>query len=95
MRVSLKARYRLAPFAAAIQLLFVTGRVAYAQGEISGRVLAADSSRLPVAGAEASIPRLQRTVQSDSLGRFRLKDLPADYAQEFFVDNAKLLFPDL
>ena len=33
----------------------------------------------------------------DPLGKFAiwLKDLPADYAQSFFVDNAKLLFPDL
>jgi predicted TIM-barrel fold metal-dependent hydrolase len=33
----------------------------------------------------------------DPYGKFAhwLKDLPADYAQEFFVDNAKLLFPDL
>jgi hypothetical protein len=52
-------------------------RVTWAQGEVSGRVLTADSLPLPVAGAEASIPRLQLTVQSDSLGRFRLKDLPA------------------
>jgi len=32
----------------------------------------------------------------DPLGKFAhwLKDLPADYAQHFFVDNARLLFPD-
>ena len=65
--------------AAGLALLAHVGpvRVSWAQGEVSGRVLTADSLPLPVAGAEASIPRLQRTVQSDSLGRFRLKDLPA------------------
>lgn len=51
-------------------------QVSWAQGEISGRVSTADSLRLPVAGAEAVIPRLQRSVVTDSLGRFRLKDLP-------------------
>jgi uncharacterized protein len=31
----------------------------------------------------------------DPIGKFRkwLKDLPADYAQRFFIDNAKLIFP--
>ena len=48
-----------------------------AQGEISGRVTTSDSARTPVAGAEAGIPRLQRTAATDSLGRFRLKDLPS------------------
>jgi hypothetical protein len=51
--------------------------VSWAQGEISGRVSTADSLRLPVAGAEAVVPRLQLGVVTDSLGRFRLKDLPA------------------
>lgn len=33
----------------------------------------------------------------DPLGKFSkwLGELPADYAQDFFIDNAKLLFPDL
>jgi hypothetical protein len=47
-----------------------------AQGEITGRVTAADSARPPVAGVEASIAKLGRTVLSDSTGRFRLKDVP-------------------
>jgi hypothetical protein len=51
-------------------------RGAQAQGEVSGRVLAADSGRAPVQGAEASIAKLGRTALSDSSGRFRLKDVP-------------------
>lgn len=47
-----------------------------AQGEISGRVVTADSARRPVERAEAAIPRLQKATVSDSLGRFRLRDLP-------------------
>ena len=58
-------------------LLSLFGPEALAQGEISGRVTTSDSSRAAVAGAEAVIPRLQRTAVTDSLGRFRLKDLPA------------------
>src|SRR5688572_18065180 len=61
----------------AATLLGSIGRVASAQGEISGRVSAADSARPPVQGAEASVARLGRTALSDSSGRFRLKDLPA------------------
>ena len=49
---------------------------AMAQGEVSGRVLAADSSRGPVQGAEAAIAKLGRRALSDSSGRFRLKDVP-------------------
>lgn len=56
--------------------MLATARVSLAQGEISGRVTTSDSTRVPVAGAEVVIPRLQRTAASDSLGRFRLKDLP-------------------
>jgi len=51
-------------------------RTASAQGEISGRVMVADSGRAPLQGAEASIARLGRRVLSDSSGRFRLKDVP-------------------
>lgn len=69
------ARYARIPLGAALLSLF--GPEALAQGEISGRVTTSDSTRLPVAGAEAVIPRLQRSVVTDSLGRFRLKDLPA------------------
>ena len=53
------------------------GAEALAQGEISGRVTTSDSTRTAVAGAEAVIPSLQRTAVTDSLGRFRMKDLPA------------------
>lgn len=59
----------------ALSLLLAGAHRADAQGEISGRVLA-DSARLPVQGAEASIARLRVAVLSDSSGRFRLKDLP-------------------
>ena len=60
----------------AAMLLPLIAQTASAQGEVSGRVVAADSSRRPVQGAEASIAKLGRTVLSDSSGRFRLKDLP-------------------
>src|SRR5688572_2779414 len=49
---------------------------AVAQGEITGRVLAADSGRPPVAGAEVSIAKAQKRVVTDSAGRFRLRDVP-------------------
>jgi hypothetical protein len=51
-------------------------RIASAQGELSGRVMSADSGRPPVQGAEASIPKLGRTAMSDSVGRFSLKGVP-------------------
>jgi hypothetical protein len=57
-------------------LLQAIAQNALAQGEISGRVAAADSGRPPLQGVEASIAKLGRTVVSDSSGRFRLKDLP-------------------
>ena len=57
-------------------LLVSMARVSAAQGEISGRVLSPDSGRAPVQGAEASIAKLGRRVLSDSLGRFRLKEIP-------------------
>jgi carboxypeptidase family protein len=49
---------------------------AWAQGEISGRVIAADSGRPPIQDVEASIPKLGRVAMSDSSGRFRLTDIP-------------------
>jgi hypothetical protein len=52
-------------------------QAAGAQGEISGRVLAGDSARPPIQGAEASIPRLGLRALTDSSGRFRLRDVPA------------------
>jgi hypothetical protein len=51
-------------------------RGALAQGEISGRVVAADGGRPPVQGAEASIAKLGRRALSDSSGRYRLKEIP-------------------
>lgn len=57
-------------------LVLSMARVSSAQGEISGRVLSSDSVRIPVPGAEASISKLGRRALSDSLGRFRLKDIP-------------------
>ena len=57
-------------------LMLLLSRGALAQGEVSGRVMAADSGRPPVPGAEASIPKLGRTVMSDSSGRFSLKNVP-------------------
>src|SRR5688572_19391723 len=64
--------------ALAFAALLSTTLPAHAQspGEISGRVVAADSGRPPLQGVEASIAKLGRTVLSDSSGRFRLKDLP-------------------
>jgi hypothetical protein len=46
-----------------------------AQGEIAGRVVA-DSSRLPVAGAQVVIASLGRTIVVDTSGRFRMTGLP-------------------
>jgi len=60
----------------ALGLLFLLAIEGLAQGEISGRITTSDSGRAPLPGAEAAIPRLQRTVVVDSLGRFRLKGLP-------------------
>ena len=48
---------------------------AAAQGEIAGRVFT-DSARRPLAGVEASIPKLGRSAVSDTLGRFKLTNLP-------------------
>src|SRR5262245_65776934 len=59
-----------------VLLLLLVGRSALAQGEVSGRVMAADSGRPAVQGAEASIPKLGRTAMSDSSGRFSLKAIP-------------------
>ena len=50
--------------------------LARAQGEIAGRVVASDSGRPAVQGAEVSIRRLGKSALSDSSGRFRLKDVP-------------------
>ena len=59
-----------------VTLVSPIAQSASAQGEISGRVMVADSSRSLIQGAEASILKLGRTALSDSSGRFRLKDVP-------------------
>jgi hypothetical protein len=56
--------------------LLLTPGVAFAQGEINGRILGSDSARRPVVGAEVSIARLRLSAITDSLGRFRLKEVP-------------------
>jgi len=66
----------LRAFVVAALLLSSIALESAAQGEISGRVLAPDSGRPPIQGAEASISKLGRRVLSDSSGRFRLKDIP-------------------
>ena len=57
-------------------MLAAAARHAMAQGEISGRVVAADSGRPAVQGVEATIEKLGRTATSDSSGRFRFRDMP-------------------
>lgn len=59
-----------------VVLLALFGPQAGAQGEISGRVMAADSGRPPVPGVEATIARLRLTALSDSSGRFRFRNVP-------------------
>lgn len=71
-----RGRSAAGTFAAVALLLLSVARVSPAQGEISGRVLAPDSGRPPIQGAEASISRPRRSALSDSSGRFRLKDVP-------------------
>jgi carboxypeptidase-like protein/TonB-dependent receptor-like protein len=58
-------------------VVLVIARNALAQGEVSGRVVAADSGRPPVQGAEASLPKLGRTAISDSVGKYSLKNVPS------------------
>lgn len=52
-------------------------RDAFAQGEIVGKVMVADSGRSPLPGVEASIAKLRLTALSDSSGRFRFRKVPA------------------
>jgi hypothetical protein len=69
---------RLSPcvFVAALLALGGARRTA-AQGELQGRVIAADSGSRPLAGAVIAIARIGKSATSDSSGRFRLVDLPA------------------
>jgi len=69
-------RMRACRIGVACVMLAAAARHATAQGEISGRVVAADSGRPPVQGVEATIAKLGRTATSDSSGRFRFKDMP-------------------
>ncbi len=69
-------RHALVGLAATAALLHGLAGRASAQGEITGRVVASDSGRLVVQGAEASIARIGRAAISDSSGRFRLTDIP-------------------
>ena len=58
-----------------LALALVVPRVASAQGELQGRVLA-DSGRRTLANAEVSIPKLGLNARSDSSGRYRLQQVP-------------------
>ena len=58
-----------------LALVLVVPRVASAQGELQGRVLA-DSGRRTLANAEVSIPKLGLNARSDSSGRYRLQQVP-------------------
>ena len=60
----------------AVFLALLIARDASAQGEIAGRVVAADSGRPPVAGVEATIAKLRLTVVSDSSGKYRFRSVP-------------------
>lgn len=64
--------------AGAIALLFMSGLpvTVESQGSIAGRVLA-DSTRVPIAGAEVIIAGAARQALSDSAGRFILRDVPS------------------
>ena len=76
-RVSPRGTTRaLLGFIVAVSLLPGLSRTSSAQGEIAGRVVASDSGRPTIQGAEVSIRRLGKAVLTDSSGRFRLKDVP-------------------
>ena len=66
---------RVTPWVVVV-LVSLMARNAAAQGEIVGRVMAADSGKPPIAGVEASIARLRLTTMSDSSGRFRFRNVP-------------------
>jgi len=56
-------------------LLVLTATEAIGQSELQGPVLA-DGSRRPVANAEVAVPRLELRTVTDSLGRYRLSNVP-------------------
>ena len=70
------ATHALRAFIFAVSLLPGVPGESLAQGEITGRVVASDSGRPAVQGADVSIRRLGKSAVSDSSGRFRLKDVP-------------------
>jgi len=74
--VNTKARRFLVALVATATLLPCLAGRASAQGEIAGRVVASDSGRPAVQGADVSIRRLAKSAVSDSSGRFRLRDVP-------------------
>ena len=65
---------RLSQLFACAALMF-SSRAVHAQGSIAGRVLA-DQGRAPVAGAELVLRGTNRTVTTDSAGRYSFRDLP-------------------
>lgn len=68
--------HRVRSAIAVVVLTMLTAGEASAQGEIAGRVMAADSGRPPVPGVEATIARLRLTAVSDSSGRYRFRSVP-------------------
>ena len=61
-------------FTAAIALGLIPAAVA-AQAELQGRVYS-EMGRRPLANAEVAVPRLDIRSQTDSLGRYRLQNIP-------------------
>jgi hypothetical protein len=68
---------RVASLSILVALVIAAGVPAtvYAQAELQGKVLT-DSSRRPVANAEIAIARLDLRATTDSLGRYRLLNIP-------------------
>ena len=65
----------VASLAAVCALVIGAPVCAYGQAEVQGKVLG-DSGRRPVANAEVAIARLGLRAMTDSLGRYRLRDIP-------------------
>jgi carboxypeptidase family protein len=73
-RLASVCKHRLA-VALAVCLAAVPGQL-LAQGEIVGRVVS-EVGELPIAGAQVTIARLGRSAVTDSVGKFRLSQLPS------------------
>ena len=69
----------------------VGASVARAQGSIAGRVVSAETTT-PIAGAEVSIHGQARSVTTDSIGKFSLRDLKA--GNVFLITRAVGFRPD-